>query len=119
MADSSYQFQVGDLIKYRDPDTGITYTGRIVRPYGRYTAVSQGDAREECEGYGVDLDNVEHRNPKRPYIAFASGLSLRPDLAAARADNAFQMLLHGILTAPRRGRRPKSPHGPDRHAPAE
>jgi len=79
MADSSYQFQVGDLIKYRDPDTGITYTGRIVRPYGRYTAVSQGDAR---------------------------------------ADNAFQMLLHGILTAPRRGRRPKSPYAPGRQAAA-
>jgi len=118
MADSSYQFQVGDLIEYQDPETGRTYTGRIVRPYGKYSVPRADGALEYCEGYGVDLDSLARRNPERPYLALASGLRLRPDLAAARADNAFQMLLHGILTAPRRGRRPKSPYAPGRQAAA-
>lgn len=110
-SDASYQFNAGDLIEYRHPDTGDVFTGRIVFPY-QVNRIFDDDGKflEERRGYACDYDGFNRASDDRPYFAYASGLRLRPDLAAARTDNAFQALISSILTAPRRGRRPKSPY---------
>lgn len=108
----SYQFQVGDLIEYR-PGDGCVYSGRIVRPYGQFAVYDDGAFSGNKTGYAVAIDG--DADPV-PTFALVGGLRLRADLAAARECNAFQMMLAGIMSAPRRGRPPKSPY-PPAHAP--
>ncbi|MDR2991178.1 MAG: hypothetical protein LBU72_04495 [Burkholderiaceae bacterium] len=108
--DPSYQFQVGDLIEYHHPEGGI-YKGRIVGEYCLRRCLDNNRTVTHISyGYGLSLDGAAPADAVGGYFAFADGLRLRPDLAAAREDNAFQVFLHTIVTAPRRGRRPKSPY---------
>ncbi len=110
---ANYQFQAGDLIEYRDPHSGKLFSGRIVSHYQTSRVFGEdGKFLEERLGYGCDYDGVERGEDGRPYFAYASGLRLRRDLAESREDNAFQMFLTGLLSAPRKGRPPKSPYPP-------
>ena len=105
-----YQLQVGDLIEFL-ADDGRIKTGRVVLPYGRREIVHgpQGHAIARG-GYGIDIDGVDRGVLGLPFHVDVEKVWLRPDIAASREDNAFQMLLSGVLTAPRRGRPPKSPY---------
>lgn len=106
----AYRFKAGDLVEYRDPVSGIFATGRVVTEYC-YTRVfgSEGQFLEGRYGYGCNFDGID-RPDGRPTFAYPEFLRLRSDLAAARDDNAFQLMISSVVMAPRRGRRPKSPY---------
>lgn len=104
--DPSYQFQVGDLVEYTLPDTGEACTGVILFPYALRKYKNENDKEVEGYCYVGELDDCEE------LIAMpVAGIRLRPDLEAARTDNVFQAFLTSVITAPRRGRLPKSPYG--------
>lgn len=109
--DSSYQFQVGDLIEYTHPETGYIRTGIITASYCLCNVNAEDGTSTSRYGYAGFVDDCEKSPDDRPYFLDPAGLRLRPDLACARADSAFQALLTSVLTAPRRGRLPKSPYG--------
>jgi len=103
--DPSYQFKVGDLIEYRWPKDGSLWTGRIVDKLQPRLNRRADGVKETRIGYAIDIDGVDRLTGDAPYFADPRDLRLRPDLEAARADNAFQEFLSELLTAPRRGAR--------------
>lgn len=102
--DPSYQFPIGDLVEYWD-DYGNLRAGKISHAYGPLHGGDEGQPCEIRAGYGITGDDSES---DQSMFADPERLSLRSDLADARACNAFQAFLAGVLAAPRRGRRPKS-----------
>ena len=104
--DPSYQLPIGDLVEYWD-DYGNLRAGKISHAYGPLHGRDEGQPCEIRAGYGITGDDSES---DQSMFADPERLSLRSDLADARACNAFQAFLAGVLAAPRGGRRPKSPY---------
>lgn len=97
------RFNVGDLVEYRNPDTGAAYLGRVVVPYTEgQTSDDKGHFAGWRAGYGCMYQGFGDTT----YFAEASALRLLVPsaLVAARANPAFQSFKAGMFPCPRQVR---------------